>query len=128
MDHIDTLAFHNCPSLARIISLPELPPDLAGVNCFDDEHYATTRVIVPAFARDNYICDDMWTRFEVLVNLEDEMVPGDVNGDSEVNIADVNAIIDMILAGTSAPTADVNGDGEINIADVNAIIDLILSK
>ena len=128
MDHIDTLAFHNCPSLARIISLPELPPDLAGVNCFDDEHYASTRVIVPAFARDNYICDDMWTRFEVLVNLEDEMVPGDVNGDSEVNIADVNAIIDMILAGTSAPTADVNGDGEINIADVNALIDLILSK
>ena len=52
---------------------------------------------------------------------------GDVNGDHEVNLADVNAVIDIILDGTAiTPAADVNGDGEINIADVNAVIDLIL--
>ena len=51
---------------------------------------------------------------------------GDVNGDGEVNIADVNAVIDMILSGNSDPVGDVNGDGEVNIADVNAIIDIIL--
>lgn len=54
-------------------------------------------------------------------------VVGDVNGDSEVNIADVNALIDIILTGGSLDTADVNGDGEVNIADVNAVIDIILS-
>ncbi|MBR6431421.1 MAG: dockerin type I repeat-containing protein, partial [Muribaculaceae bacterium] len=52
--------------------------------------------------------------------------PGDVNGDGEVNIADVNAIIDMILSGNQDKMGDVNGDGEVNIADVNAEIDLIL--
>ena len=51
----------------------------------------------------------------------------DVNGDGEVNIADVNAIIDMILSGSSAAAGDVNGDGEINIADINAVIDGILN-
>ena len=51
---------------------------------------------------------------------------GDVNGDGEVNIADVNAVIDVILGGGSNNSADVNDDGEINIADVNAIIDIIL--
>ena len=51
---------------------------------------------------------------------------GDVNGDGEVNIADVNAVINLILGGGSNPAADVNGDGEINIADVNAVIDIIL--
>ena len=52
---------------------------------------------------------------------------GDVNGDLEVNIADINAVINVILDGTDInPAADVNGDGEINIADVNAIIDIIL--
>ncbi len=52
---------------------------------------------------------------------------GDVNGDGEVSIADVNALIGMILSdNTSNPRGDVNGDGEINIADVNALIDLIL--
>ena len=54
-------------------------------------------------------------------------VNGDVNGDGEVNIADVNAIIDMILTGTINPAGDVNGDSEVNIADVNAVIDIILN-
>ena len=54
-------------------------------------------------------------------------IPGDVNGDNEVNIADVNAVIDMILTGNSDSAGDVNSDGEVNIADVNAVIDLILS-
>ena len=52
---------------------------------------------------------------------------GDVNGDHEINIADINAVIDIILDGTDFITAaDVNGDHEINIADINAIIDIIL--
>ena len=56
-----------------------------------------------------------------------EAVQGDVNGDSEVNIADINALIDLILTGGSGDVrSDVNGDGEVNIADVNAVIDLIL--
>ena len=50
----------------------------------------------------------------------------DVNRDGEVNLADVNAIIDMIL-GTKTEAGDVNGDGEVNIADVNEEIDYILS-
>ena len=53
---------------------------------------------------------------------------GDVNGDGEVNIADVNALIAMILSGNQTSLGDVNGDGEVNIADVNAVIDIILSK
>ena len=52
---------------------------------------------------------------------------GDVNGDNEVNIADVNVLIDMILSGNTAAVGDVNGDNEVNIADVNALIDIILS-
>lgn len=52
---------------------------------------------------------------------------GDVNGDNEVNIADINTVIGVILDGTAVtPAADVNSDGEINIADINVIIDIIL--
>jgi hypothetical protein len=57
---------------------------------------------------------------------------GDVNNDSEVNIADINALIDIILGGdTDAETrarADVNNDSEVNIADINALIDIILGS
>ena len=58
---------------------------------------------------------------------DEQPVVGDVNLDGEINIADVNTVIDIILGGQLLPAADVNGDGEVNIADVNALIDLILS-
>ena len=53
---------------------------------------------------------------------------GDVNGDGEVSIADVNAVMDMILMGRSESNGDVNGDGEVGIADVNAVLDIILNQ
>ena len=63
-------------------------------------------------------------------NLETVLATGDVNADGEVNIADVNVLIDIILAGTpfGCPPvlADCNGDDEVNIADINRIIDIIL--
>lgn len=55
-------------------------------------------------------------------------VTGDVNGDGEVSIADVNAVIDMILSGNLSLNGDANGDGEVSIADVNAVIDIILNS
>ena len=57
-------------------------------------------------------------------------VPGDVNGDDAVDIADVNACINVILGAEEAAKyegrADVNKDGSIDIADVNNIINIIL--
>jgi hypothetical protein len=54
---------------------------------------------------------------------------GDVNADGEVGIADINALIDIILTSLeSFPTADVNGDNEVNVADINALIDIILNR
>ncbi len=61
-------------------------------------------------------------------------IPGDVNNDREVNIADVMALIDIILTdgrNLGAPMllrADVNHDSEILLADVNCVIDLILNN
>lgn len=55
-------------------------------------------------------------------------VNGDVNGDGNVNISDINMLIDMILSGKSRPNGDVNGDGSVNIADINAVIDIILAN
>ena len=57
---------------------------------------------------------------------------GDVNSDKEINIADVNALIDIILGSRvdecTRWRADVNADMEVNIADVNALINMILSN
>ena len=52
---------------------------------------------------------------------------GDLTGDGQVDISDVNAAIDVML-GKSAADADITGDGQVDIADVNAIIDQMLGK
>ncbi|MBQ0069623.1 MAG: leucine-rich repeat protein [Bacteroidales bacterium] len=53
--------------------------------------------------------------------------PGDINGDNKVDVADVNAVINIILGVESeSPAADVNGDGSVDVADMNAIINIIL--
>lgn len=62
--------------------------------------------------------------------LETTLAVGDVNADQEINIADVNAIINMMvtghLKGYSPLIIDCNADNEVNIADVNKIIDTII--
>ena len=58
------------------------------------------------------------------------IIPGDVILDGEINIADLNAVINIILGviydDDTMKRADVNRDGEVNISDINAIIALIL--
>ena len=59
-----------------------------------------------------------------------DVTPGDVNGDNEVKINDVTALIDLLLGTDAIPVTiatDVNGDGRVTIADVTALIDLLLS-
>ncbi len=50
---------------------------------------------------------------------------GDVNGDGEVNISDVVAIINQMAGTASWPSADVNEDDAVNISDVVAVINIM---
>ncbi len=54
---------------------------------------------------------------------------GDINGDGEINVADVTALIRIVLNSESADmaVADVNGDQSLNVADVTALINLVLN-
>ena len=63
---------------------------------------------------------------DFILRYSDTSVAGDINRDGEVNIADVNAVIGVILGFTENANADVNGDGEVNIADVNSLVRIIL--
>ena len=56
---------------------------------------------------------------------------GDVNGDGNVTVADVTALINLVLGGNASaaahPAADMNGDGNLTVADVTALISYVLS-
>ena len=56
-------------------------------------------------------------------------IPGDYNGDGQVDITDVNAVINMMLGKEPLkPICDMDGNGLIDISDVNAVINKMLGK
>ena len=61
-----------------------------------------------------------------------ERLLGDADGNGEVNIGDVTAVVNHIggntLDGFNFMAANVNGDGEINIGDVTGIVNIIGTK
>ena len=125
-------AFKNCWSLTDVYCYIA---DLSRVSCgneqfckeFDSDYSGRTLHVLQGTA-DAYWADENWYPYfgQIVDDLILEIPFGDVNGDLEVNIADVNAVINVILGGVNIPRADVNNDGEVNIADVNAVIDIIL--
>ena len=97
---------------------------------FNPQAYDTTVLRVPRVLVNDYREAFCWSRF---VNIEGMTVMGngDVNGDGQLSISDVTALIDMLLngqAGTGNPiNADMNGDGSLSIGDITRLIDRLLN-
>ncbi len=127
--YIGNYAFRYCSATTQMTCLSERPP-VANANTFEGMDYENCILYVPAGSKSFYLTATGWNNFRNILEL-DAVVPlkGDVNGDGKVDIADVNAAINMMLGKASpTPTADVNGDGKVDIADVNAVINAMLGK
>ena len=123
---IGDYAFANCSAIQIINSLNNNAPEIEE-NTFNDINVLHhSKVYVPARCQVNYIQQPYWKEFYFII--QHETISGDVNCDNEVNIADINSIINIILNDNTGfdYSADVNIDGEINIADINTIIQNIL--
>ncbi len=53
---------------------------------------------------------------------------GDMNDDGQLTVADVPALVNLILSGSTAPIADINGDGHVTLADVTALVNIVSGK
>ena len=64
--------------------------------------------------------------------VENLTVVGDVTGEGDVDIDDVNAIINIILKVKTQDdypgNADITGEGEVDVDDMNAVINMILTQ
>ena len=129
-------AFQNCNALTDVYSyITDLTQVTSRERIFyvsstdGNFDYSGRTLHVPHGTADAYRADENWAPYfgQIVDDLLPEHRRGDVNLDGEVNIADVNALIDIIFDGNgNVMVADVNGDGEINIADINAVIDIIM--
>ena len=116
-------AFYGCNKLTEITCYATIPPTV-GSNAFIN-YNATLRV--PRESVELYRTTSPWSNFYNILEVGGNQT-GDVNGDGEVTISDVNFLLDFILSETEyLESADLNNDGEIGISDVNALIDYLLS-
>ena len=84
---------------------------------------------VPRGCKAAYEETEYWKDFKSIV----EFFYPDINKDGDITVADVIALVDIILGLDDAEPymydhecADVNGDGNIDIADVTALVNMIL--
>ena len=54
------------------------------------------------------------------------MLTGDVNADGELSVADVTALVALVVAHESTERSDVNADGETSVADVTTLVQLLM--
>ena len=126
---IGSKAFNYCNALRTVTCLGAVPPVMASTDCFTSTAYNRATLRLHRQIMDAYTAADYWYKF---VNIEGygSAGPGDVNGDGNVNIADVSELIDYLLGHSGGDFyedgADVTGNGIINIADIAELIDMLL--
>jgi len=124
---LGTRAMAGMTGLQALTCLATEVPAL-GDNVWDGLKQSTIPLTVPTGSIDLYRAAAQWRKFL----FENSWLRGDVNGDGEVNIADINTLVNIILGhvydGQTMLRADVNEDGEINISDINMVLSIITSK
>ena len=60
-------------------------------------------------------------------NINDDLL-GDLNNDGILNILDIVALVNLVMAGDFNSAGDINGDEALNILDIVLLANLILNN
>ncbi len=95
----------------------------------DDTHYSFT---LPSEINAELTPKDLSSiQVRVSAKFKANRIPGDVNEDGNLDIADLNILTNIVLGMTAAeeyPNADINGDGAVNTSDLNLLTTILLEK
>ena len=131
VDSVASNAFSSSPAITEVTSLNRVPP-VGGV--FDEGVYAAATLYVPQGSKDAYQAHENWGKFLTIVEIdvEEPGLFGDLNGDGNIDVEDVNLIINIILEKGDATllkgNADLDNSGGVDVGDVNVLINLILTQ
>ena len=115
-------AFSGCTGLKKIYSLNPVPPAIS-YNTFSSYH---NDLFVPKGCYLRYKEAEYWKNFTFISEINVET--GDIDGDGEINVGDVTALINKLLNAASFDddVCDINVDGEVNVTDVTSLINMII--
>lgn len=138
---VDDVEYPYCPDLGTSMSAPvvtgavalwmQANPNLSTAGVRDvlrNTSYRDFQVMSGDPARWGSGKLDVYEGMRYILHIEAKN--GDVNGDGEISLGDINTVIEIILGrkvdDDTRRRADVNNDGEISISDINAVIELIM--
>lgn len=131
VDSIGSNAFMGCQLLRTIYCKPAVPPVLKN---FTFTSYSTANLYVPTASVEAYQAAPYWSNFNHIIGMDFpvEDIPGDMNGDGQLNVSDVINLISLLSTGNvdldEMPQADFNGDGVFNISDITAFINILVNE
>ena len=116
--------------LTKITVKSEIPQSCGG---FNNRTYTNATLYVPRGSLESYRNAEVWSNFWTIEEYGlPTVIPGDANGDSNVNVTDIVEIVNDILGHPSdkfnKDAADVNGDGVVNVTDIVSVVNIILSS
>ncbi|MDO4511474.1 MAG: leucine-rich repeat protein [Bacteroidales bacterium] len=121
-------AFWWCTSLSKMYCKAKTPIKTENY-LFSNTPVESATLYVPIGSKAAYQAANGWNEFGTIIEMDFSVTQGDVNGDGQVNVSDVTALISRILgtASFADKVCDINGDGQVNVSDVTALIALILA-
>ena len=124
-------AFLGCRGVENIYSYSKTDDVFLGEGVFTLVPISSCIIHVKPEYIEGYIITPQWQDFNNIVgDLNDENIKGDLDGNGIIDVEDVNALINIILKLKSISDYPGNGDmdsnGIIDVEDVNAIINIIL--
>ena len=124
-------AFGYCSNLSSI-KVEMTTPININSDVFESVNPSTCTLYVPVGCKTAYQSADVWRDFTNIVEMGEDYVVGDANGDGQVLVGDVTALLNYIvgrpISNFQENAADVNGDGVILIGDVTALLNIIVNQ
>lgn len=124
-------AFMDCKELTDVYCYAVDVPN-TDTNAFENSFIEYATLHVPQNSIEKYKASAPWKNFKDIVEIENEVIDGDVTGDGRVDVADIVELVNYIMGNLSdisdAKITDVNGDGMVNAADVVQIVNIIMGK
>lgn len=125
-------AFGGCTGLKKVYARLRTPEtgSYYALSTFQGVPVTTCLLLVDADLIETYRVTAPWKDFLMIQDMDHDYIIGDVTGDGKVDVADVNAIINIILKNKTQDDypgiADIDGNGIVDVSDVNMVINIIL--
>lgn len=130
LKEVGTGAFNNAQAstLKRVTCRALTPPD-AGSIFFSTTFLNNSTLFVPEESLERYKNNTKWNRFATILPI---VIPGDIDGDGQIDSSDVSALLEIVLAGGELTphqlaAGDIDGSGEIDSSDISALLEIVLS-